>query len=253
MMSVKRVTLQPAYVLHKRPYRETSFLVEIITQDHGRLTVIARGVRKPRSATQGLLQAFKPLFMSWVGKTELMTMTQLELRGEAPVIQGECLYAGFYLHELMIALLARGDPHPGVFQAYEKALDALQSTPLEQKTLRIFEKYLLEDLGYGLLLKSDHTVVKRFEADKYYRLVADQGFILTELPNLGEDAHAASLSPVFLGRNLLAMAKEDWRDEGVLQDAKRLNRFILSPLLGSRPLHSRRLFMPFNERKKHVE
>lgn len=237
---MKQVLLQPAYVLHRRSYRESSFLVELFTQDYGRLTVVAKGVRKARSATQGLLQPFMPLLVSWSGKQELMTLTQVDMQGEANIrcLQGECLFAGFYLNELLMCLLQKWDAHKGLYTAYEQTLAALQSEKLEQKVLRSFEKCLLEELGYGVLPKSEAALGEAFLPDKYYRFVPEQGFVLSELGDL-----SLANSTLFSGKSLLAMAKEDWQDETVLQDAKRLTRFLLSTLLGARPLYSRQLFL----------
>lgn len=239
---MKNVLLQPAYVLHRRPYRESSFLVELLTPDYGRLTLIAKGVRKARSPQQGLLQPFVPLLVSWVGKIELMTLTHVEMHAQAnrshSSLQGECLFAGFYLNELLIGLLQKWDAHPVLYTAYEKALSALQVPRLEQKALRSFEKCLLEELGYGLFSKSDLSLSNTFAADQYYRFIPEQGFVLSEL---GDAAQAKS--NIFSGKSLLAIAREDWEQEETLQDAKRLTRFLLAPLLGNRPLYSRQLFM----------
>jgi len=239
---MKQVSIQPAYVLHRRPYRETSFLVELFTPEYGRLSVIARGVRAPRSALQGLLQPFVPLLVSWTGKGELMTLTSTEPNGEARRLHGDCLFAGFYLNELLVCLLQKWDAHPGLYAAYDRAVIALQAQELEQKTLRSFEKYLLEELGYGLLPKSDASLQNSLIPEKYYRFIPEHGFILSELGDQSQ-----SKSNIFSGKNLLAIAREDWQDEAVLQDAKRLTRFVLAPLLGTRPVYSRRLFMQVGE------
>lgn len=245
---MKRVLLQPAYVLHRRLYRETSFLVELFTFEHGRLTVIARGARKLRSSSAGLLQAFVPLLISFSGKGELMTLTQVEANGEAIHLQGECLFAGLYLNELLMCLLEKWDAHPALFQDYSNTLAALQSETLNQKTLRIFEKKLLEELGYGVLPKSDMALQNRIVAEKYYRFVPEQGFVISEL---GDAAQAKA--SIFSGKSLLAIAKEEWSDTEALQDAKRLTRIILAPLLGVRPLYSRQLFLQPEEVNKNAE
>lgn len=241
---MKRVLLQQAYVLHRRAYRETSFLVDIITPDYGRLTLLARGVRKVRSQAQGLLQPFVPLLVSWSGKGELMTMHDVEANGEGKRLQGECLFAGLYLNELMMSLLQKWDSHVGLFCAYEKAILGLQTASLEEKTLRIFEKYLLEELGYGLLPRKEVLAPLSILSDRYYKLIPEQGFVLTEL----EDQPQLT-TLLFSGESLLAMIREDWENKDVLQDAKRLTRFILASLLGSRPLFSRRLFALPGEEK----
>lgn len=239
---MKNVLLEPAYVLHRRSYRESSFLVELFTHQHGRLTVVAKGVRKARSSHQGLLQPFIPLLVSWTGKGELMTLTQVEMNAQASCgvycLKGECLFAGFYLNELLMCLLQKWDPHSFLYSVYEKALAALQTERLEQKTLRSFEKSLLEDLGYGLFPASELSLHNTFAAESYYRFIPEQGFVISELGDLSQ-----AKSNIFSGKSLLAIAKEEWEDEESLQDAKRLTRFLLAPLLGTRPLHSRKLFM----------
>lgn len=238
---MKRISFQPAYVLHRRSYRETSFLVELFTPEHGRVTVAAKGARQAKSSLQGLLQPFTPLMVSWSGKGELMTLVQADARGEVRRLKGDALFAGFYLNELLMALLQKWDAHPNLFGAYDETLTALQDVPLNQRALRIFEKILLEELGYGLMPRDGSSV---FLEDKYYRFVPDQGFVISEL---GEDAKAKSV--LFSGKSLLAMANDDWRDEDCMKDAKRLTRFVLTPLLSGRPIHSRKLFMQPEEAK----
>jgi DNA repair protein RecO (recombination protein O) len=239
---MKRVSLEPAYVLHRRSYRETSFLVELFSVEYGRLTLIAKGARKAHSSTQGLLQPFIPLLISWVGKGELMTLTQVEMRGQVKYLQGQCLFAGLYLNELLMYLLQKWDAHPTLYIAYEKTLSMLQLEKLEEKTLRSFEKILLEELGYGLLPKSDISLHNTFVADRYYRFIPDQGFRVCEF---GESFQTTG--NIFAGKSLLAIGKENWQDEEVLKDAKRLIRLALALLLGQRSLNSRRLFMQPNE------
>lgn len=239
---MKRVSLQPAYVLHRRPYRENSFLVELFTPEHGRLTLAAKGVRSPKSTLQGLLQPFTPLQISWAGKGELMTLTEADAHGSVRQLRGDTLFAGFYLNELLMALLQKWDPHPYLFKAYDEALDAMHGQPLNQRVLRIFEKILLEELGYGLMPKGDVEQNTAFDPDKYYRFVPDQGFVIS---GLGEDAKAKS--SLFSGKSLLAIANEDWSGEDSMQDAKRLTRYVLAPLLGNRMIHSRKLFMQIEE------
>lgn len=235
---MRRVSLQPAYVLHRRSYRETSFLVELFTPDYGRLTLTAKGARRHKSTAQGLLQPFTPLMVSWAGKGELMTLVGADAYGEVRHLKGDSLFAGFYLNELLMGLLERWDAHPALFKTYDQALMALQAVPLDQHALRTFEKSLLEELGYGLLFKDDMVPPESYREDKYYRFVPDQGFVISEL---GEDAKEKST--LFSGKNLLAIAREDWQDEDCMRDAKRLTRFVLAPLLGNRQIHSRKLFV----------
>lgn len=234
---MKRVQQSPAYVLHRRAYRETSALVDIFTPEHGRLTVIARGVRQSKSSRAGLLQPFTPLWVSWVGRGELMTLTDVELRLSVPALKGEALFSGFYLNELLMALLERFDPHPGLFTCYEATLQGLYRDEFAS-VLREFEHDLLAELGYGLFPRSPEWLHQQFSEQYRYVYTLDLGFVLDEQPR-----SSAWPANVFLGSELLAMAKRDWREPAVLQSAKRLTRLALQPLLGARQLHSRQLFI----------
>lgn len=236
---MKTVHLQPAYVLHRRAYRETSFLVELFTPEYGRLTVVARGVRKAKSSSAGLLQPFTPLLVSWTGKGELMTLSHVEANGIMKSLNGECLFAGFYLNELLMGLLQKWDAHARLYSIYEKTIVTLQADMLEHKALRLFEISLLKELGYGLLPTSHSSLHNTFSPDKFYRFLPEMGFILSEINE--------AKSNIFSGNSLIAIGKEDWQNEEVLQDAKRLIRFVLAPLLGTRQIHSRKLFLKMSE------
>lgn len=235
---MKRVLLQHAYVLHRRHYRESSFLVELITPEYGRLTVVAKGYQS-NSMLQGLLQSFVPLLVSFSGRDELMTLLHVEINGPIKYLRGECLIAGFYLHELLIGLLQKWDAHPKLYFSYENTLHALQVQGLEEKILRSFEKILLEELGYGLLPKDKKTLQDTFLPNKYYRFIPEHGFVISELGDLSQ-----ANSTIFSGKSLLAIAKDDWQSDSVLLDAKRLTRCILLSLL-AKPIHSKRLFQRF--------
>ena len=155
-----KVVLEPAYVLHHRPYRDSSLLLEMLTSGYGRVALIARGARRPKSHLHGLLQPFQPLFASWSMRGELGTLTAVEGRdGAGP--RGRTLISGFYMNELLMRLLHRHDPHPQLFAVYESALRGLAVTGLpasaEQTVLRMYELTLLRELGYGLVL--DHEIM----------------------------------------------------------------------------------------------
>jgi DNA repair protein RecO (recombination protein O) len=235
---MKQITLQPAYLLHRRAYRESSFLIELLTQDYGRITAVARGVRKPKSGTQGVLQQFTPLLVSWAGNGELVTLTHVEANGPLHVLRGNCLFAGFYINELMMCLLQKADPHPTLYFLYEKTLTALQGSILEPRVLRSFEKNFLEELGYGVLTNGSQALDQLISGEKFYRFVPEQGFVASDIGEFSQEK-----ANIFAGKNLLAIANEDWQNEECLQDAKRLTRLILMPLLGSRTIHSRKLFI----------
>jgi DNA repair protein RecO (recombination protein O) len=229
-----RVALQPAFVLHHRAYRETSVILDLLTQDHGRISAVARGVRQARSQLKPLLQPFIPLLISWQGRSELLTLLAAEPNGSSQPLTGENLLSGFYLNELLVRVLPKYDTHPGLYTIYQQTLLELTNLDLLQKSLRLFEKNLLEALGYGLQLMYD-TNQHDIAADKYYRFHADQGFELCQ-------NSAVATASLFSGKSLLALANEQLHDDNVLREIKRLMRLALAPLLGQYPLNSRQLY-----------
>lgn len=151
-----RVVQQPGFILHGRPYRETSLLLEVLSRDHGRVGLVARGVRSARSRTpRALLQPLTPLTLAWTGHGELATLTAAEPGGATAALAGDALLCGLYLNELVVRLLPRGDAHPGIFSAYAETLECLRSEDAHAWQLRRFERDLLADLGYGLVLEHE--------------------------------------------------------------------------------------------------
>ena len=148
------------------------------------------------------------------------------------MLREACLLSGFYLNELLVRLLQKHDPHPQLYTIYRHTLLELHDAELQQKTLRLFEKKLLAELGYGLQL--DQT---QFEVGNHYRYFPEQGFVLCD------EIETEPKYMIFSGENLLAIATEQFDDEATLKDAKRLMRLTLAPLLGPQPLQSRKLFM----------
>lgn len=230
-----RVSLQPAFILHHRAYRETSLILDLLTEMHGRISVIARGVRTQRSKLRSLLQPFSPLLVSWQGHTELMLLNSVESHRAAFQLRGDCLFSGFYLNELLMRLLQKHDPHPQLYTIYHHTLLELQGAALEQQTLRLFEKKLLAELGYGVECERDFSTAEMIVAEQFYQFYPEQGFKHTD--------QVVGNRMVFRGKSLLAFAKEQLNDAESLQDAKRLMRIALAPLLGPHGLQSRKLFV----------
>ena len=226
-----KAQLQPGYILHHRPYRDTSLLLEVFTPEHGRLGLVARGARAPRSRSRALLQPFQPLLLSWSARAELGTLHAVEADGAARLLHGTALYSGFYLNELLMRLLQRLDAHPELYRAYTEALQSLQSEA--QRPLRLFEKRLLEALGYGLLLDQEAGGAPlRAEAQYSYEL--ESGPVPADVTS-GGGLHMS-------GRSLLSLAAEDLSDPQSLADAKRLMRAALGLYLGERGLKTREIF-----------
>lgn len=223
---------QSAFVLHSRPYRESSALVDFFTPQ-GRLRAVLRGARGKAGT---LARPFVPLEVEFRGRGELKSVGRLEANGLAHWLEGSALFAGMYLNELLIRLLPAEDAHPDLFEHYLQTLPALAAKRPLEPLLRSFEWRLLSELGYGFALDRD-VCGQPIASAGLYRLVPDTG-----LEPVGHFQPG-----LFNGAELLAMAEADWDVPGALAAAKRLMRQALAPHLGGRPLVSRELFMNMKE------
>jgi len=244
-----RVLLQSGYVLHRRAYRDSSLLVELFTPQFGRVGVIARGARQPKSRLHGVLQPFRPLLLSWSGNGELPGLTTGEVDGVVPWLTGQALMGGLYINELLMRLLHRFDPHPDLYAVYHRTVHALgemaqktvdgaaiSSLDLE-RVLRLFEKHLLEEIGYGLVLEHDADDGRPIEAKEVYVYYLLQGPV-----RLSGSMGVAPNRLTIRGQSLLDLARGCLENGESLREAKRLTRAALAAQLGERPLASRRLF-----------
>ena len=229
-----RIALQPAYILHTRPYRDTSALLEVFSREYGRLGLVARGVRGAKSKLRGVLQPFKPVLLSWLGRGDLGTLTDAEAQGVALTLGGRALLSGYYLNELVQRLTHRHDPHPTLYDAYHEALAGLNDDTQMERVLRLFEKRLLRELGYGLVLDHDIGSGAPLTATGLYHYQLERGPVLSETGA----AHGLLLH----GSSLLSLAGDELRDERSLRESKRLMRAVLALYLGDKPLKSRDLF-----------
>ncbi len=223
---------QSAFVLHSRPYRESSALVDFFTPE-GRLRAVLRGARGKAGT---LARPFVPLEVEFRGRGELKNVGRLESAGQAYWLDGNALFSGMYLNELLIRLLPAEDTHPTMFDHYAATLPALAAKRPLEPILRAFEWRLLTELGYGFALDQD-IAGQPIVSTGLYRLLPDTG-----LEPVGQFQPG-----LFNGAELLAMAEADWDVPGALAAAKRLMRQALAPHLGGRPLVSRELFMNIKE------
>jgi len=224
--------LESAYVLHRRPYSNTSLIVELFTSNHGRMSAMARSARGLKSRYKGKLELFSPLLVSWLGRRELKTLGNVELNAKPILLDGNTLLCGFYLNELLMRLLHRDDPYPDLFTAYKNTLQGLSEGRPVQNVLRRFEKKLLHELGYGLPLSREIETGLPIEPDQYYQYIPDRGFLKSKKQE--------SQMGVFSGNSLIALDNEQF-DEENLKDIKRLMRIAIGKHLGNKPLLSREL------------
>lgn len=225
-MTDTSVYLQPAFILHHRKFRETSLILDVLTRDFGRVSLLAKGVRKARSKTAGLLQSFIPLAISYVGKAELKTLTDAEIIYPYTELQGAALYSGFYINELIGCFLHKDDPHPEVFDHYRECLAALSGPLSIEVALRNFELDLINHAGYGLQLDHDFHNQLPVDSAKQYDFDVERGPI--------EAAEGK-----FSGKALNALRSRDFSDSEALMEAKRLMRTVIDVCLQGKPLKSR--------------
>lgn len=230
---------QDAYVLHAFPYRETSLLLDVFAHAAGRMTLVARGARRPRSAMRGVLLSFQPVQLGWYGKGEVRTLTRAEWIGGQPLLQGEALLCGFYLNELLLRLLPREDPHEALFERYREALRGLASGTATGPILRAFEKALLREIGYALVLERDGASGLGVDAAKTYTYDPDRGPV--------EVSATAPADMKLAGQTLLDIARDDFSDAVTQQQAKLLMRALINHRLEYQPLKSRRIFKELME------
>jgi DNA repair protein RecO (recombination protein O) len=229
---------QPGFVLHYRNYSETSLLLDVYTRRQGRLGLIAKGARRPSSRMRGMLNPFQPLLLSFSGRGELMVLTGAEPDGVGADLAGTGLYCGFYLNELLLRLLHRHDPHEALYDRYRAALDGLREQRAPEAVLRVFEKHLLGEVGYGLLLERESGGQVPIDPEAVYDYVLELGPVRVRRPELLPRVQGVRVR----GASLLALAAEQLEDGVALRETKALIRAALAPHLGDKPLQSRRLF-----------
>jgi len=242
-----RVQLAHAYVLHQRPFRDTSLIVELFAREHGRITVFARAARGPRSRFTAL-QPFRALLLSWSGRGEAPQLTAAESldAGLGPLPSAKLLSA-FYLNELLLTLTARHDPHPQLYDHYARALAQLREDTPAEPTLRHFETRLLDFIGYGLNLATEADTGRPVRAEAYYHFRPGvHGVVLAEEEGRG----------VISGRVLLGLvAATPPSDENGLRQARGLLRAAIDHCLEGRELRTRivaRSLVSFPRKERRV-
>lgn len=242
-MTRRRTDREPAFVLHSYPYKESSLIVEVFARHRGRVGLLARGARRPRSAIRGVLLAFHPLRLSWSASAELGTLTGAEWSGGQPALSGQSLMCGFYLNELLLKLLPREDAHERLFDAYAESLARLAAGQDQAAVLRGFERRLLTELGYAPLLDRDAATGSPVQAVLRYAYEPERGPLVTE----GAGARAGAQAMTVSGQTLLDMACDDYARHETREEARRLMRWLIGARLGAQPLHTREVLLELQE------
>jgi DNA repair protein RecO (recombination protein O) len=215
-----RVDQQPGFVLHGRAYRETSLLLEVLSRDHGRVALVARGMRREKARTpRALLQPLTPVHLSWSGRGDLATLVAIEAAGTPLAFSGEALLCALYLNELVARMAPRHDPHPQLFTDYVGTLDRLARGEIPAWTLRRFERDLLCHLGYGLLLDAEAESGVPLDPQGSYGYRQEFGPV---------PWHAGDGGLKLRGSALLALARDEVPDADDLAALRRLLRALIA-------------------------
>ncbi len=220
------------YIIHSRPFRDSSAIVDCLSKEHGLLSLVARGVKKPRSRWYSYMQPFMLLEMGWMGRSELKTLTHVEAQSLYPKLSGSKIKLGLYINELLMRLCVEMDPHPQLFELYDAALTSLCQSDdaiLNEISLRAFEYQLLAELGYGFDLQ------KEIVPELLYGFEPGVGVVEAKILRGSE-------SVVVSGASILALQHQQLVSAALLLEAKKLMRAILGYYLGNKPLQSRKLF-----------
>lgn len=234
-----RAENQSGYLLHSYPWRETSLIAEVFSREYGRVPMVAKGARRTGSVLRGVLMAFQPLEISWSGRGEVKTLTHAAWQGGQALLGGVGLLCGYYLNELLLRLVPREDPHPGLFDAYAQTLACLAAGQEYAPLLRCFELALLREAGYAPTLDHDAESGEAVRVEGQYLFLTEQGPVESSQPQ-GD-------LPLFPGRVLLAMAAGDFSATETQLHAKNLMRRLIQHHLGGQALESRRILMELQE------
>ncbi len=242
-MSRNKITAQSGYVLHTRPYMESSLLVEVFTREHGRLTLISKGSRRKLTRSQGMYVGFKPLLISWVGKGDLPILTSIEQQGHFQSLKQSEIGCGYYINELILKLLHRHDSHEKLFDKYHDLIISLSEGKNPFLLLRIFEKHLLQEIGFGLVLSHDVETGEEIRADSFYVYVPQKGPITAPSQN----------SDTICGETLIGLKLESFKTEAQMKQARWLTRSLIDIQLAGKKLKTRKIFTQMRHYKQRCE
>jgi len=240
------ISLDPAWLLHRRPYGDNGFILDFLTFSTGRVGVVVRGARRKQrgGSLAGLLQPFSPLLVEVSGRGELKTLRKVEAAGARIPLTGKRVFSGLYLNELLSKCLPRYEPLPELFSAYGDLLSRLEQSD-DIDALRRFEFLLLETMGYGISFAAD-AFGEHILASEYYRFDPDQGFLRRHFKQGDENKKRASHA--FKGASLLSLQR--WLEGGIVDAEefrllREVSRLAFSHQLSGRSLQSRELLRQF--------
>ncbi len=232
MSSTKRERDEPAWLLHYRPFRDTSRILDVLTRAHGRIALVARGSRSAKSRLRGILRPFMPLKMSWYIRSDLGTLTDAEMDGPPVLLTGDALLSGYYINELLLKLMHTHDPQPDIFDVYAKTIRGLAAESDVAPLLRQFELELLTLLGYAVNFEHDSESRVALQPERLYEYRVELG----PVPAIGREGPM-----VFTGAQLRAIDRQEFFSADTLACAGRLLRTVIAHHLDGKELNSRKV------------
>jgi DNA repair protein RecO (recombination protein O) len=230
------------YVLHSYPYKETSLILQVWTEKHGRIGLVAKGARRPKSSSRSVVIPFQPLTLDWFGRGELRTLKTAEPTSPATPLGGQSLMSAFYLNELLLKLTHRDDPHEGLFEAYDTAISELRAIsragqPAKdiEPVLRRFELRLLQEVGYALELTREAVTHAPIAAEREYFYVVERG------PVPATDGEAPANAVKLRGQTLIDLERGSFEDPPTVAQSKQLMRLLINHSLNGQELATRTL------------
>jgi DNA repair protein RecO (recombination protein O) len=241
MTSTRRTQLEPAWLLHHRPWSDTSRILELLTRGHGRITLFAHGARRPKSPWRSVLMPFQPLIISWAGRSDGGTLTGAEIAGAVAMMPPAQLLSAFYVNELLLRLLPKEDRHERLYDAYAETLQGLRGKP-GHRALREFERVLLDELGYGVDLARDAGSGRSVEPERYYHFEPGRGMFAVREGAVAADA--------LRGHDVIAVARGEFTGPPSLTAARRIFGAAIAHCLEGRALASREVMLALRRQEQ---
>ncbi|HJL80003.1 MAG: DNA repair protein RecO [Gammaproteobacteria bacterium] len=225
---------EPVFIIHQRPYSETSQILNLFSKNYGRVDVIAKGSKRPKSKFRSFIQPFMPLSASWSGRSQLKTLRNIEaVEHHQSLVHSDHFLSALYMNELILHFLSNADPYPGLFEIYHEALRQFNLSDEHEPLLRMFEIKLLEEIGYAINFQTEALSSKTININEYYRYEPEQGFHL-----LPSDSQIKKYS----GGQIKSIQKMDFSESDTLLAAKKLTRETIHFHLDGKELMTKKMY-----------
>ena len=234
-MSNQIIENEPAYLMHQRPFSESSQIINLFSRHFGRVDLIAKGSKRPKSKFKSFLQPFMPILVSWSGRSQLKTLRNIDINiKQKTTLPNKQLMSAFYLNELILSLLTTADPYPELFDCYALTIDKLSDVDSSEAVLRTFEINLLSQIGYAINFQTEAMSSNDIEAEQVYRFVVEEGFIRsnTKTPHYS----------LIKGSIIKAIKRGDYSTSQILKAAKKITRESIKYHLSGKELNTKKVF-----------